>query len=57
MCVRASVNRLGDVAVMYKIPFLVFTIQSVAITRDQFTEIRASLTVGIYMEIVADKIF
>ena len=53
---RASVNRLGDVAVMYTIFFLAFTIQSIAITLSHFTELRASLSVVTCMEIFVDKI-
>ena len=53
---RASVNRLGVVAVMYKIAFLEFAMQSIAVSISNFTELRASLSVAICMEIYVDKI-
>jgi hypothetical protein len=51
LCVTASVNRLGGAAGMYKIPFLIFTVQSMRISRAHFTELRASLTLAISMTV------
>jgi len=42
--VRASVNRMADVAGLYKIPFLTFTVQSVNMLRTHSSELRASIT-------------
>jgi hypothetical protein len=48
--VTESVNRQGNVAVIYKISFLAFTLQYIAISLGYFTEFRAALTVVICME-------
>ena len=50
-------QQLGDIAVMYKIPFLAFTIKSITISLAYFTELRASLNVAICMEILSIKYF
>ena len=52
---RASVNMLEDVAVMYRIAVLAFTIQSIAISISHFTELRESLSVANCTEIFVDK--
>jgi len=57
LCVRDSVNRIGDVALMYIITFLAFTIQSITMTIVQFTELRVSLTVVSFMEYLLVKYF
>jgi len=57
LCVAESVNRLGVVDIMHKIPFLGFTIQSIVKSTAHFTEIRATLTVAISMETLLIKYF
>jgi len=54
--VRASVNRLEDVAVMYKIPFLAFKIQHTPISLARFTELITSLTLHNCIQRYVDKI-
>jgi hypothetical protein len=52
---RGSISQQLGFVGMYKIPFLAFTVQSFSISISYFTELSASLSVAICMEILLTK--